>query len=85
MMGIGLDLMWNDANVSHEDKMAITKAFIEQGSVRRDNKELQAILEEIRERKYGTGSTSEYMQGRWDMIGEVEDIILARIKEPLPE
>ena len=43
--------------------------------------ERQQLLAELLKLKNGVGSVSEYVQGRWDMIGEFQDIILARGKK----
>jgi len=43
--------------------------------------ERQQLLAELLKLKHGVGSVSEYVQGRWDMIGEFQDIILARGKK----
>ena len=43
--------------------------------------ERQQLLAELLKLKNGIGSTSEYVQGRWDLIGEFQDIILARGKK----
>jgi hypothetical protein len=43
--------------------------------------ERQQLLAELLKLKKGVASVSQYVQGRWDLIGEFEDIILARGKK----
>jgi hypothetical protein len=42
--------------------------------------ERQALTAELLKLKQGVASTSDYVQGRWDLIGEFQDIIRARSK-----
>ena len=42
-----------------------------------ERKELERELLKL---KQGVASTSDYIQGRWDLIGEFQDVILARGK-----
>ena len=39
------------------------------------------LEKEILSVKNNVASTQDYAQGRWDMVGEAQDIILARIKK----
>ena len=44
------------------------------------NKELETLEQELLKLKSGVASNSDYIQGRWDLIGEFQDIIRARRK-----
>ena len=44
-------------------------------------KEREALEVELLKLKQGVASKSDYIQGRWDLIGEFQDIIRARGKE----
>lgn len=41
-------------------------------------KEREALEAELLKLKKGVASNSEYIQGRWDLIGEFQDVIRAR-------
>ena len=43
-------------------------------------KEREALEVELLKLKQGVASKSDYIQGRWDLIGEFQDIIRARSK-----
>ena len=43
-------------------------------------KEREALEVELLKMKQGVASKSDYIQGRWDLIGEFQDIIRARSK-----
>jgi len=43
--------------------------------------EREALEVELLKLKQGVASKSDYIQGRWDLIGEFQDIIRARGKE----
>jgi len=43
--------------------------------------EREVLEAELLKLKRGVASTSEYIQGRWDLIGEFQDIIRARGKQ----
>jgi len=44
-------------------------------------KEREALEVELLKMKQGVASKSDYIQGRWDLIGEFQDIIRARGQE----
>ena len=44
-------------------------------------KEREALEVELLKLKQGVASKSDYIQGRWDLIGEFQDIIRARGQE----
>ena len=44
------------------------------------NEELDYLHKELLKLKSGTASTRDYIQGRWDLIGEFQDVILSRRK-----
>jgi hypothetical protein len=44
-------------------------------------KEREALEVELLKLKQGVASNSDYIQGRWDLIGEFQDIIRARGQE----
>lgn len=43
--------------------------------------EREELLKEILALKHKVVGTREYVQGRWDLLGEVQDVILARNKK----
>jgi hypothetical protein len=43
-------------------------------------KEREALEQELLKLKKGIAANSDYIQGRWDLIGEFQDIIRARGK-----
>ena len=54
--------------------------WIEDRIAKAIEKEREALEQELLKLKKGIAANSDYIQGRWDLIGEFQDIIRARGK-----
>ena len=73
--------MARQAGMAYEDKLEVYVANIDdlQDFAKLvAEKEREALEAELLKLKKGIASNSDYIQGRWDLIGEFQDVIRAR-------